>query len=376
MTITRRDMLRLTLGTGAAWGLMHSSRAFGARTRKKILILGGTSFVGPAIVERAVERGHTVTLFNRGKTNPHLFPALEKLRGNRFPELDQGLTALRHRRWDVVIDTCGYFPRVVRASAELLRGNVSHYVFISTIAVYADYKRIGIREDYPLRTNWDPADETDRSETYAARKVFCEKVVTEVFPNSFTIPRSTSIIGPRNPVDASRYWAVRFRRGGEILAPGDGADPVQYMDVRDLARWVIHAAEQDISGIYNTVGPGGSLTMKNYLLACKKTTRSTASITWVSLDFIKEHKLRYRTDLPLWSPRSRYPGFMQIDNSKAIANGLRFSSVEDTISADLDWFNDNFPTDYEFGLKDYSGLTEQRERELLSLWHSRMTTKQ
>src|SRR5687768_13932775 len=240
--LTRRAFVGQTGVLGAALAGYHFAnspqsesapqRALGQRLR--LLVLGGTQYVGPAIVDEALRRGHTVTLFNRGLTNPHLFRQLERLRGDRFPDRAAGLRALRGREWDAVIDVCGYFPRQVRAAAEVLRSS-GRYVFVSSIAVYRDFGIVGLREDSSTRPLADPADERALDATYGARKAACERVVAESFANRFMVLRAHAILGPNDPGDSLRYWAIRMARGGDVLAPGDGRDPVQFIDVRDVA---------------------------------------------------------------------------------------------------------------------------------------------
>jgi 2'-hydroxyisoflavone reductase len=237
MTLTRREFLRTSAATGAAVGLSSTLAgvlvnpghllatdaiylAEPARQPIKLLILGGTAFLGPAIVNAAVARGHTITLFNRGKTNPQLYPELEKLRGDRNGDLE----ALAGRQWDAVIDTSGYYPRVVKMSAELLAPNVGHYTFISSISVYRDFKTPDMTEAAPVGTIDDPTIEEITGETYGPLKALCEQAAEAAMPGRVANIRPGLIVGPRDRSDRFTYWPVRIARGGEVLCPGNGDD--------------------------------------------------------------------------------------------------------------------------------------------------------
>ena len=223
----------------------------------RILILGGTGFIGPHFVREALARGHTVTLFNRGKRQEQPTPGVETLLGDR----DGQLGALEGRDWDVVIDNSGYVPRHVRLTTQLLRERVRHYLFISTISVYADLSAPGTTEDAPLKKLADPTVEKVDGETYGGLKALCEGVVLEDFAGRNTIVRPTYIVGPGDHTDRFTYWPWRVSQGGEMLAPGTAADPIQYIDVRDLARFVIGCVEAPTPGIFNACSPPGFATM-------------------------------------------------------------------------------------------------------------------
>lgn len=282
MSVSRRDVLKTMgiVGTAAAMGPIELLGTTPRASRAlRILFIGGTGFIGPHMVRRAMANGHTVTLFNRGRTNPHLFPDIEKLVGDR----DGGLGVLRGREWDAVIDTSGYIPRVVRDSAELLRDSVHRYLFISTGDAYADFIKIGIDEDYRLDTIDDPTNE-DPSKNYGPLKVLCEQAVLDTFPGRSTILRPGWIIGAGDYNSISPYWPMRVHHGGEVLAPGDPTDPIQIIDPHDLARFVIKILEENIDGIYNTVGPGSPLTTAEFLYGVRAVTSSAVRFTWVPAD--------------------------------------------------------------------------------------------
>jgi len=256
--MNRRSFLLASLAACAAPAV--SSKPTATTTppaKKKVLVLGGTGFIGPHIVRALLARGHTVTLFNRGKTHAELFPELEKLHGDR----DGHLEALANRTWDAVIDDAGFAPRIVKMSAELLAPNVQQYVFISTISVYKAFDRPNLDETAPVDTLEDPASE-DVKKDYGALKAACEKVVEQAMPGRAANIRPGLIIGPGDPTGRFTHWPSRLAEGGEVLAPGDGSTPVQWIDVRDLAAWLVTVVEQNITGTYNAIGPAEPTTMK------------------------------------------------------------------------------------------------------------------
>jgi 2'-hydroxyisoflavone reductase len=324
-----------------------------------ILILGGTAFAGRHIVEIALGRGHTVTLFNRGRTNPDLFPQVETLRGDRAVSL----APLADRQWDAVVDTSGYHPKVVRSSAEFLASNIGRYLFISTISVYEDFTAAHPNEDAPVSRLDDPASVTVSNETYGPLKTHCEDVVYELYGTRSLIIRPGLIIGPHDPTDRFTYWPVRTQRGGEILAPEGSNVPVQYIDVRDLAAWSLDAVEAGLDGIYNATGPAALQTMGEFLKICQDVSGSPSTLTWVSPDFIARHEVAPFVELPLWVP-SEMAGLLTVDCRRAIAAGLTFRPSTDTVRDTLAWHMTR-PADTE--LK--AGLSAAREAELLTVWH-------
>ena len=331
----------------------------------KILILGGTGFIGPHQVECAIGRGHQVTLFNRGKTSPKLFPQVQKLRGDR----DSDLKALETGEWDAVIDNSGGLPRWVRQSGELLRGRVKHYLYISTISVYADHSELGQKENGKVLSLADPKTEDQSRETYGGRKALCEQVVRELYPTQHSVFRPGLVVGPGDPTDRFTYWPVRVYRGGEILAPGHPTDPIQWIDARDLAQWTIESIERRNYGTYNVTGPAERLSMGDFLYVAQKTTNSDSKFTWVDQNFLREHKVHPWTDLPLWvPPNTNFSGFTQVNIDRALASGIRFRSVAETIQDSLAWYR-------MFEKRDMAslqaGLSLQREAELLRKWHGR-----
>ncbi|UQA59424.1 SDR family oxidoreductase [Polyangium aurulentum] len=384
MRSSRRDFLRFTLGASTlavagCGGVAADPAPQGPVTKvpvvtpppaekadkggpKRILILGGTGFLGPQLVEAARARGHTLTLFNRGKTRPELFPDIEKLQGDR----DGDLKALAGRKWDAVVDTSGYVPRVVKMSAELLAPNVGHYVFVSSISVFADPVPIGADESAPVDTMADEKNENVK-ENYGALKALCEKAAEAAMPGRVTNVRPGLIVGPGDPTDRFTYWPVRVKKGGDVLAPGTGDDPVQFIDARDLAAWIILAIEQKHLGVYNATGPENKLVMREFLETCKRVSGSDARFVWVDYPFLVEQKVSPWTDMPVWAtPTPDHAGFSQISSKKAIERGMRFRPLDETVKDTLAWY-DTLPEERR-SKKMRAGLTPEREAEVLAAW--------
>ena len=309
----------------------------------RILVLGGTRFLGRALVEAALARGHEVTLFNRGETNAELFREVEKLRGDRTEDL----TALAGRSWDAVLDPSGYVPHVVRRSAEALRDS-GRYVFISSISVYPDFDEIRAEGDPTAELGEASADElaSDYS-NYGALKALCEAEVEQVFGERTLIVRPGLIVGPHDPTGRFTYWAHRLGRGGEILAPGPPERLTQFIDVRDLAEWTLDAVELDLGGVFNATSEG---TPWGELLA-------GARVTWVPDEFLQEREVGEWMELPLWIAGVG----MTTDVSRAVAAGLRFRPLEETIAGAAD-----------APAVEGVGLTPEREAQLLAAWRERV----
>lgn len=331
----------------------------------RLLIIGGTVFVGRHLVEVALARGHTVTLFNRGRHNPDLFPTVEKIHGDR----DGELTRLAGRQWDAVIDTCGYVPRVVQASAAQLADQVAHYTFISTISVYPDYSKAGIEESEAVGTLDDPTVEEVTGETYGPLKALCEAAAEAAMPGRVLTIRPGLIVGPHDPTDRFTYWPVRVARGGEVLAPGEPTQQVQFIDVRDLAEWTVRMVEANITGIYNATGPAQPLTMQTVLSECNAVTQNQATFTWVSEPFLIEQGVGAFVELPLWVPAAM-AGLEQVNCRKAIRAGLTFRPLATTIRDTLEW---QATRDENHQWR--AGLAPERESELLAAWHSKQASE-
>lgn len=336
----------------------------------RILILGGTRFLGRHLVDAALAAGHEVTLFTRGQTNPGLYPQLERLRGDRDPQNDggAGLALLKGRRWDAVIDTSGYVPRVVRASAECLAEAATHYTFISSISVYRDFLEAGLDETYPVGTLEDESVEEITGDTYGPLKALCEREVERAFPGRTLAIRPGLIVGPHDPTDRFTYWVQRVARGGEVLAPTGTHLPLQLIDARDLAQWNVRLVESFAAGTFNGTGPEQPLALGDALEACRLASGSDARITWVDEAFLLERGVKYWQELPAVLPESeaKYAGMRRTDVSKAIGAGLTFRPLQQTIRDILDW-RATLPADQP--LK--AGLSPVREAELLAEWHAR-----
>jgi 2'-hydroxyisoflavone reductase len=322
-----------------------------------LLILGGTRFLGRYLVEAALGGDHRVTLFNRGLSEPDLFPEVETIKGDR----DGDLSALRGRRWDAVIDTCGYVPRVVRASAGLLADAVDHYTFVSSISVYPDNMGPGAEEDAPVEELEDPTVEEITGETYGGLKALCERAAEEEMPGRILNVRPGLISGPHDPTDRFTYWPRRVAAGGEVLAPDRPELRVQFIDVRDLAGWMVKMSAEQQTGTYNATGPAYELRMGKLLEECEA-VGGDAKIVWVSEEFLEENGVEPFTELPLWVPRE-YAGMLAVDCGKAIAAGLTFRPVSETIRDVLEWDTNRAEPDLA------AGLEPEKERELLSAWH-------
>lgn len=379
MRTTRRDLLKFgTLAAASAalpsLAMQGGSTAPVAKAAKPldILILGGTGFTGPFQVAYALARGHKVTLFNRGKRPSPEWPgAVEQLHGDRNTG---DLKSLQGRKWDVCIDNPTSLPFWVRDAARVLKGSVGHYLFISTISVYADGSKPGMAEDAPLAVykGKDAMAETqqalmaDIENLYGPLKALSEAEVRKHFGERSTIVRPGYIVGPRDETDRFTYWPWRVAQGGEMLVPGDGLDPIQIIDGRDLGEWMIRLAEAKTYGTFNAVGPGYPLLMDAMLYGCQAVTANAVQFTHVSPQFLDEQKV----DTPIWVPRKDNPfaGYGQVSNARAVAAGLTFRPFATTVADLLDWFH-ALPADRQ--AKPRAGITREREAELLALWKRR-----
>jgi 2'-hydroxyisoflavone reductase len=322
-----------------------------------ILIIGGTRFLGRHLVASALARGHEVTLFNRGQSNPGLFQQVETILGDR----EKDLNLLTNRRWDMVVDTCGYVPRMVGLSARALREAVEHYVFISSISVYADFSKIGITEEDAVGKLDDESVEEITGETYGPLKALCEKVVESAFPDRALILRPGLIVGAYDPTDRFTYWPVRVAIGGEILAPEGPQAPVQIIDARDLVDFTFRLMERRATGIYHATGPDYPLTLGEVLRTSQEISGSAINIHWALPEFLTRHKVEPWSDLPVWFPdTAENLGFSRVDVSKAIAAGLTFRPLAETVRDTLDWASTR-PLDYEW----HAGLDPEREAKLI-----------
>jgi 2'-hydroxyisoflavone reductase len=372
---TRRNFLKLSALAGGSIGLgLNPLRIAGKDSRApkplRILILGGTGFTGPFQVRYALERGHKVTVFNRGRTHPGELPKeAEQLLGDRNGQLD----ALKGRTWDVVIDNPATLPVWVRDAAQILKGNAERYVFISSTAVYADSGKPGQDETAPL-ARYEGADamketgatmRASNMALFGPLKAVSEAEAEKWFPGKTLVIRPGYIVGPGDESDRFTYWPVRVERGGEMLAPGTPDDPIQIIDARDLAEWTIRMVEQGTVGSFNAVGPKTRLGIGKMLSVMKDTTKSDARFTWVDDKFLASEKII--DDFPIWtSPKGPYITYNTANISKALRHGLTFRPLSETTRATLEWFRKQTPARQ---LKMRAGITAPREAEVLAAWH-------
>lgn len=301
----------------------------------KILILGGKRFLGIALVEAIRQAGHTPTLFNRGLTNPELFPDVENLIGDR----DGDLRALKRKKWDAVIDTSGFIPRIVKQTAKFLSGKSKIYTFISSVSVYSDFNQPDIDEKYPLAHLEDPEDENYQGKSYGPLKALCEYEIQQNFDGKVLVIRPGLIIGPNDPTDRFTYWPWRVSLGGKVLAPAPPSSNLQFIDVRDLAAFIIKMIEAQSEGVFNVTGPKKPATFGSLLVACREASLSNAGFIWVEEEFLLNESVNPWTDLPLWVPNSdpSFAGFYNINISKALKAGLSFRPLSKTVADTLTW---------------------------------------
>ena len=320
----------------------------------RFLVLGGTRFVGRHLVELVLDEGHEVILFNRGRTNPGNFDGAEEVHGDR----DGGLEGLRGRTFDRVVDVSGYVPRVVRQSAELLRDATEHYTFVSTVSVYADFTTAGLDEDSPLATTADESAEDITDETYGPLKALCEDVVRSVYDEHCTIVRPGIVAGPFDHTDRFTYWCVRASKDGEFVAPGDPGRPVQFIDARDLATFILQASEDSLHGVFNANGPRTeALDWGNFLETCIAVGHGQAEPDWVPERVLRDAGVEIGREVPLYAPMDM-PGFATVVSERAMAAGLEFSPLERSIEDTLRWARAERP-------HLTAGMTPDREKEIL-----------
>lgn len=324
----------------------------------KLLIIGGTKFLGPHLVQSALARNHEVTLFNRGRSHPGPVPGVENVRGDRETDLSR----LSGRRWDAVIDTSGQAPRLVRLALQALAQATSHYTFVSTISVYVDPLGGKFDEDEPVATLADPTKEEITPETYGGLKAACEREVASVMPGNSLIIRPGLIVGPLDPSDRFTYWPHRIAQGGDVLVPAIAQRFVSFIDVRDLAAWMLRAVEERLTGTFNATGVYGTTTMGDVIESCLATTRSGANLVWVDESFLLSHGVTPWTELPLWVPEGE-DSVVRASPGRAVATGLTFRPLHDTVVTTLAWTKQSG-----LGRPLRAGLTRERETDLLAAW--------
>jgi len=410
MPYSRREFIAAASSTFAASFLPHTLQAANAienaRKSLRILILGGTGFLGPACTEAALARGHSITPLNSGRTEqrrreagrPSVVPtAVEQLYGNRDPnktaddrrtegkpeapkdpKSPKGLSQLEGKTWDAVIDTSGFFPRMVQASAELLRPHVKQYIFISSISVYKNTIRPNFDETAPLTTLEDPATEDMGKDfaNYGGGKALCEKAAEAAMPGRVTNIRPGFIVGPRDTSGRFIYWPVRASLGNTMIVPGAPADPIQLIDVRDLADWIVHCLESKVVGAYNATGPDKELTMKGMMEGVRKGVGSEVSCVWVQNDFLKSNGVK-EEQFPLYAPPAgETAGFHRCNISRALSHGLKFRPISETARATLDWYQ-SLPAEIQarvapqFTKRSDEELWLEAEKRVLAAWQKR-----
>jgi len=362
----RRDFLLASFDLAAASALPLSPVR--AERGLRILVLGGTRFLGPHMAEFAIARGHTLTFFNRGKTNADVLPGVERIQGDRNGDLK----GLEGRRWDAVIDNSGYVPRQVRASAELLHASAPHYLFVSSVSVYASFAGPS-DEDSPVGGLADKSTEKVDSENYGPLKALCESAAHAVYgAEHTTIVRPGLIVGPGDNTDRFTFWPARAARGGELAAPGAPSDPVQVIDVRDLAEFAIKAIEQRTAGTFNVLSPPGRLSIgdvvRESVAAAKRLVnpQSPPVPVWIPAAFLASQKVEPWSDMPVWVPAiGDEAGFAQTSAARALSAGLTIRPLTETTADTLRWHLTR-PQAERNGLK--AGLSPEREAALLAAW--------
>jgi 2'-hydroxyisoflavone reductase len=382
MPLQRRDILKLgALGLAAAAvgadasAQTQTTAAAKADAPLDLLILGGTGLTGPHQVRYALARGHRVTIFNRGRKQPEWPGDVQQLLGDRDKNDYASIAAevAKGRRWDAVIDNPSSVPAWIRDAAKVLKGRVGGYTMISSLSAYAGNAIPGEDENAPLAPfDGDPLKETMATlradmNKYSGLKAATEAETRKHFGANATIVRPGLIVGPGDDTDRFTYWPLRLMRGGEVLCPGDGRDPVKFIDARDLGEWMIRLAEQKARGAYNAIGPDYMLDMAALLYGIRASTTAGATLTFVPADFLEAQNVSPWGDMPVWVPNSGdSAGFHTRSNAKAIAAGLTFRSIEDTTAATLAWFAAQPEERRKAGAR--AGIKAEREAEVLAAW--------
>jgi 2'-hydroxyisoflavone reductase len=356
---TRRQFLQMTAGAIGVQASGVSLAAIDAADKPlEILVLGGTGFIGPHEIEYALARGHRVTMFNRGKRNAGMFgDRVEALHGDRNANEGKGLKSLQgDRTWDVVIDNSGYVPRHVRDSAELLKGRVGRYIFVSTLSVY-DFETgvVDFPEDGPLVKLTDPTQEEVTMDSYGPLKAECDRIVREVYGDAATVIRPGYIVGPGDTSDRFTYWAVRVTRGGDVLAPAGPDDEVQWVDVRDLCPWMLGLGERDIGGVFNVVGPASPITNEAFLNGLRACTAAPVRFFWPSRELLET--------LEITPPMLDTGGdSLHFGNERSIEYGIEYRPLATTVMDTVAYWK-TLPD--ERRAKPRAGIAEDKEREAI-----------
>ncbi len=380
MPTNRREFVQLSVLAAGAAGLAaaHTTKAAAEAAAKplEILVLGGTGLIGPPMVEYALARGHKLTLFNRGKTNSHLFPEVERITGDRNDDISALEKAVADgRRWDVVIDNTASIPRWVSESAGLLAGAADLYLYTSSISAYADSSipgadetaavgRISAEDEAGVLTTKDIT-----GENYGPLKARCEEETRKAFPDRAVVVRPGLIVGPGDYSDRFSYWPIRIFRGGEVMAPGNPDDPVQFIDCRDLGEWYIRLVENKAVGTYNGTGPRSPMSIAGMLHGIRAAVDNEISFTWVEADFLEKHEVQPWMEMTVWVPPvGEYAGFSASSIRRALDAGLTFRPLADTAKTTMDYWN-SLPE--ERRAKPKAGLSAEKEKQVLAAWHAR-----
>ena len=355
-----------------------SGGALSRRCRMKLLILGGTRFLGRHLAEQALAQGHAVTLMHRGRSGPGLFPRAE----HRIADRDGDLAALAHGEWDSVIDTSAYVPRQVHAVAAQLAGRVGQYQLVSTISVYADTGAGGVDEDAALQVLPDPSTEAVTGDTYGGLKALCEQAALEGFAGRCLISRPGLLVGPHDPSGRFSWWVQRLQRGDTVLAPGDPATPVQLIDARDAAAWMLLQATNGVTGttgVFNLTGPAQPLTIGGLLMAAREALNPAAQLQWVDEKFLHSAGVAPWSDLPVWLPRAQ-AGLHSVNINRALATGLQCRPLAATLADTAQWLQDCAASPSVLPAaaaasatspaRPAVGLTPEREAALLRAWEA------
>jgi 2'-hydroxyisoflavone reductase len=361
---SRRNFIKNASLSAVGLATLSASQAILATPKKlSILVLGGTGFLGPHTVNAAAAQGHQVTLFNRGKTNPNLFPELEKIKGDRNTD---DIKKLAGRKWDVVIDTSAYYPRSVNLAMQVLKQNIKQYLLVSTISVYANWNKVGMDETTPVASIEDPSTEEITGTSYGPLKALCEQAAEKHLPGRVTVIRPGLIVGPRDKTDRFTYWPVRIKKGGRVLAPGNGSDFIQIIDVRDLAEWMVHCLNYNITGVFNAQSKGGDITIKQLLDTCVAELNPKAELVWVDTDFLQQQQVAAWQEMPTWIPaEGDYLGSGTMSSKRAFANGLKQRPLEETVNDCYQWFA-TLPQQRQATLR--AGISAEKEAKVLEAW--------
>ncbi len=365
----RRQFIKNSLIASAGLATACQATSVIPKTNKSlnILFMGGTGFLGPHTVKAAIDAGHKVTLFNRGKTKPTLYPellaSLPLIKGDRKTD---DIKQLKDTKWDLVIDTSSYYPRVVNMLLDQVGENIGQYILISTISVYGDWTQKNMDETAPVGSIDDPTTEKVTGQTYGPLKALCEKAALDRLGDKATIIRPGLIVGPGDKTDRFTYWPVRIAKGGDVLCPSEGKDFIQIIDVRDLAEWTVHCGNKKITGIFNAQTDGNDITIGELLISCKMTLNPKTNLVWVPTEFLEKHSVQPWAEMPAWfPPKGDFAGAGTMSSEKAYANGLKQRPLKNIIKDTYSWFV-TLPQERQEKLR--AGIKPDKEAKVLAAW--------